>query len=256
MIRLFVSDIDGCLAAPYRSYDLDGFQTLARFVRETESPAQADRHPAISICSGRAYGYVEAVTQALGLTTPVIFESGGGMFDPVQARIAWNPKFTDAIAEQLEAVREWMVHTLMPGSNMSLDHGKRTQVGLVSPDEAEIAAHIPEVERFVEAHAPDLYVFPTHISIDVVHPDITKREGLEWLGRHVGVALDTMAYIGDTKGDLVALDAVGHSFAPANAQEIVRERVDIVTSGAVMDGTLEAYRWCVAHNETHAPETL
>ncbi len=33
MIRLFVSDIDGCLAEPYRPYDLQRFDALAGFVR-------------------------------------------------------------------------------------------------------------------------------------------------------------------------------------------------------------------------------
>ena len=254
MIRLFVSDIDGCLAAPYQPYDLKGFRALAQLAAEAPQAEAVSAHPTLSICSGRAYAYVEAVTQALGITTPVIFESGGGMFDPVAARTIWNPKFTPEVAEQVDTVRRWMTKSLIPDTGMSLDHGKRTQAGLVSPDEDEILAHIGEVEDFVDEHAPDLRVFPTHVSIDVVHPDITKKEGLTWLTNHVNVLLEETAYIGDTKGDLVALDIVGHSFAPANAQAIVREQVTTVTTGAVMEGTLEAYRWCMAHNKNRAAE--
>ena len=58
------------------------------------------------------------------------------------------------------------------------------------------------------------------------------------------------AYIGDADADLEALSAVGRSFAPANADEEVLRTVDHVTDGSVIDGTLEAYRRCLAQNET------
>lgn len=239
---------------PYQAYDLEEFQALARLAAEAPEATAVSAHPTLSVCSGRSYAYVEAITQALDITTPVIFESGGGMFDPVAARTFWNPKFTPEVAEQVDAVRTWMTQTLIPDTGLSLDYGKRTQAGLVSPDEDEIVAHMAVVEDFVDAHAPDLRVFPTHVSIDVVHPDITKKEGLTWLTNHLNVLLDETAFIGDTKGDLVALDIVGHSFAPANAQALVREQVDTVTTGAVLAGTLEAYRWCIAHNKNRTAE--
>ena len=61
---------------------------------------------------------------------------------------------------------------------------------------------------------------------------------------------EEIAFIGDTSGDIEALEAVGFSFAPTNAVERVKDIVQIVTEGAVMDGVLEAYRWCVRHNES------
>ena len=255
MIKLFISDIDGCLAEPYQPWDLGGFETLARYAREADALEQGGPRPVVSLCSGRAYAYVEAVAQALALTTPVLFESGAGLFYPAEARTAWNPAFTDEVEAQLNEVREWMLETCVPGTSLALDHNKRTQAGVVSPDTAEIERFIPDVEAFVDKHAPDLHVFPTHVSIDVVPPAITKRDGLEWLGWQLGVPLSAMAYIGDTKGDLVALERVGQSFAPANAQALVRERVNHVTESPLIDGTLEAYRWCVHHNKTQPSET-
>lgn len=252
MIRLFISDIDGCLAEPYAPYDLRGFETMARYAREADPLEDGGPRPVVSLCSGRAYAYVEAVTQALALTTPVLFESGAGLFHPVEARIDWNPTITDEVESQLREVREWMMEACIPDTSLSLDYNKRTQAGLVSPNQDEIDRFVPKVEAFVAEQAPDLHVFPTHMSIDVVPPTITKREGLEWLGRHLGIPLDEMAYIGDTKGDLVALEQVGHSFAPTNAQDLVKKRVDHVTGHPLMDGTLEAYRWCVKYNETNA----
>lgn len=250
MIKLFVSDIDGCLAEPYRPYDLDRFQQMAAYAAAAPAPGASAPRPAVSLCSGRCYAYVEAMAQVLGLTTPVLFESGGGMFDPVNAQTMWNPAFTPEVEAQLQDVRRWMLDTLCgPNTTISLDHNKRTQAGIVSPSQDEINAHLPAVEAFVAEVSPELHVFTTHVSIDVLPAHITKKQGLQWLGRHLGLSMVDMAYIGDTNGDLPALQEVGLSFAPANAEERVQQEVDIVTESPVLAGTLEAYAWCVERNE-------
>lgn len=248
MVKLFVTDIDGCLARPYEPYDLDGFATLRQFAEEAGPPAESSRAPAVSVCSGRSYPYVEAVTQALDLRVPVLFEGGGGRFDPVAAQTTWSPRLTDEIEAEIEEVRHWFVTACVPGTQLSLDHAKRTQAGVVSPDPDEIAEVRPRAEQFVAENVPDLRVFSTDVSVDVVPPGITKRTGLAWLSDHLGVAMSEMAYIGDADSDREALSAVGTSFAPANADEAVRRAVDHVTDDRVLDGTLNAYRQCLDWN--------
>lgn len=255
MIKLFVTDIDGCLAEPYQPYDLDGFSRFRSFVDEAGSLTENQSVPSVSVCSGRSYPYVEAITQALGLSVPVLFEGGGGRFDPVAAQTTWNPALTDEIEAELEEVRHWFVTECVPGTQLSIDHAKRTQAGIVSPDPTEITAVRPRTEAFVAEHVPDLRVFSTNVSVDVVPPGITKRTGLEWLADHLGVAMSEVAYIGDADSDLEALSAVGMSFAPANADEEVLRTVDHVTSGHVLDGTLEAYRKCLDENEAESTLT-
>jgi HAD superfamily hydrolase (TIGR01484 family) len=248
MIKLFVTDIDGCLGEPYTPYALDGLATLRRYAHDAGPPTASDPTPALSICSGRPYPYVEALTQMLDLTVPVLFESGGGRFDPVEAQTTWNPALTDEVETEIEKVRHWLVTECVPGTKMSIDHAKRTQAGVVSPDPDEIDEVRARTEQYVADHAPDLRVFVTDVSVDVVPPGITKRTGLQWLSDHLEVDLDEIAYIGDTDSDLEALQAVGTSFAPANANEAVREAANHVTDGSVLDGTLEAYRHCLDAN--------
>jgi hypothetical protein len=248
VITLFVTDIDGCLSLPYQPYDLDGFAALRQHAQAAGAPGENLGLPSVSICSGRSYSYVEAVTQALGLATPVLFESGGGMFDPVAAQTTWNPAFTDEIEAELEAVRHWYATDVVGGTKMSIDHGKRTQAGVVTPDSDEIRALRPRALQFVEENTPDLQVFATDNSVDIVPEGITKRTGLEWIAEHFGLHMQHVAYIGDTDADVPALEAVGVSFAPCNAHGVVLNCVDHVTEAAVVDGTLEAYRWCLAHN--------
>ena len=248
MIKLFVTDIDGCLGEPYTPYDLDGLATLRRYAHDAGPPTAPDATPALSICSGRPYPYVEALTQMLDLTVPVLFEAGGGRFDPVEAQTTWNPSLTDEIESEIETIRHWFITECIPDTKLSLDHAKRTQAGVVSPDPDEIDDVHARTEQYVADHAPDLRVFDTDVSVDVLPPGITKRSGLQWLTDHLGVDMDEIAYIGDTGSDLEALQAVGTSFAPANANEAVREAVDHVTDGAVLDGTLQAYRHCLDAN--------
>lgn len=249
MIKLFVTDIDGCLARPYAAYDLDGLATLRRYANDAGAPPSEDRAPAVSICSGRPYSYVEAISQALALTVPVLFEGGGGRFDPVEAQTTWNPRLSDEIEAEIGEVRHWFLTEVVPGTKMSIDYAKRTQAGIVSPDPDEIVEARDRTEQFVADNVPDLRVFSTDISVDVVPPGITKRTGLKWLTDHLDVDMSEVAYIGDADSDLEALTAVGTSFAPANADEEVLRAVDHVTNQRVLDGTLAAYRHCLAYNE-------
>lgn len=248
MINLFITDIDGCLSEPYRPFDLDHFSVLRRYAGDASPPTSPGLAPAVSICSGRAYAYVESMTQALGLTCPVLFESGGGMFDPVTAQTTWNPAFTDEVAAELEEVRHWFATDCVPGTKMSLDHAKRTQAGVVTPDTSEIRDLRPRAEAFVEENLPHLVVFSTDNSVDIVPPAITKKTGIAWLCDQLGIAPTETAYIGDTDADLDALLSVGYPFAPANAHKVVREQVPHVTQGKVIRGTVEAYQWCLQHN--------
>lgn len=247
MVKLFLADIDGCLAAPYEAYDLDGFRTLADYNRRAESDPLL---PRLGICSGRSYAYVEAVAQALDLRGPALFESGGGRFDLRDARIRWNPCLTPEVERQLRDVRDYFHREILPETGFSYDYGKRAQAGAVWTDQAEVARWAEIVDRYVAESFPDLAVHPTHVSIDVVPRALTKRVAVELVAEEEGLALDELAFIGDTGGDIEALEAVGFSFAPANAQPAVKEAVRFVTDGAVLDGVLEAYRWCVRHNES------
>ncbi|MFO8098470.1 MAG: HAD family hydrolase, partial [Salinibacter sp.] len=206
--------------------------------------------PALSVCSGRSYPYVEAITQALHVRVPVLFESGGGRFDPMAAQTTWTPRLTDDVEAKLEAVRHWFVTECVPGTSLSLDHAKRTQAGVVSPNPDEILDLRSRAEHFVEKNTPGLRVFSTAVSIDVVPPGITKQAGLEWLADHLDLDMRDVAYIGDSGSDVEALEAVGTSFAPANADAEVRRCVDHVTKETVLAGTLEAYRYCQRQNDS------
>lgn len=246
MLRLFLADIDGCLSEPYTPYDLQGYTQL----RDWSSRAANDvRYPRLGLCSGRSYAYVEAMAQALGLTAPALFESGGGRFDLLEARITWNPRLTPAVEGELEAARRFLLEHIVPRSRtISFDYGKRSQAGIVSPTVGECESHLPAVEAFLEAELPDLTAFHTPYSIDIVPAGLTKADALRWLAIDEGLGLDELAFIGDTNGDAAAIRAAGVGFAPSNGSDVAKGAADVVTEGAVLAGTLEAYRVCLRRN--------
>lgn len=245
MIRLFLADIDGCLAEPYEAFDLEGFRTLADWGRRAEE----DRNfPQIGLCSGRAYAYVEATAQALDLRGPALFESGAGLLDLPAARVRWSPLLTPELEAQLAGVRDWLLREVVPGTGLMFDWTKRAQVGVISLDYEEVVHAAERARAYVGEHYPDLMAVYTHVSVDILPRALSKRTGIGAFAREAGLGLNEIAYIGDTEGDIGALEAVGLSFAPQNAQPAVKAVVDVVTAGARLDGVLEAYRRCVQLN--------
>ncbi len=247
-VHLFVTDIDGCLSEPYQAFRLGPLQELAELSAGITVDDRSTALPALSICSGRAYPYVEAMTQLLGLCSPVLFEAGGGLFDPVRARWSWNPDFSDELAHDIREVQSWLVTEVMPGTALDVDHAKRTQASVAGPVLEEVRRAVPRVEEFVGKSFPHLLVAHTDISIDVVPRVLNKASGMRWLADTLGITTEEMAFIGDTNGDIPALELVGYSFAPLNATDPVRKTAKITTTGAVIDGVLEAYRWCSDQN--------
>lgn len=247
VIRLFVTDIDGCLAEPYAPFDMAHLGRLIDRTTEGGRFGEVPDVPAVSICSGRAYPYVEAMSQLLGCRVPVLFESGAGMFDLETATCMWHPKATPDVQRQVDRVRGFM-EGLVEGTGMSMDYAKVMQAALVGTDPDELHDAARAIATWVSRHAPDFETFTTHVSIDVVPRWLTKREGLAWLAEHVDVGLHEMAYIGDTNGDIGALKTVGLSFAPENAVPEVKDVVMHVTPSRYAPSVVEAYELVLAHN--------
>ena len=246
MIRLFLADIDGCLSEPYVPYDLEGFATLREWGLRAEDDAG---YPRVGICSGRSYAYVEAVAQALGLRAPALFESGGGRFDLEDARITWNPALTPAVEAALAETRAFLLEDVVPRSEtVSFDYGKRSQAGIVSPVPGECERYLPAVQAFAHDQGVGLVPYHTPHSVDVVPPALTKVQSIRWLAASEGLDLEAVAFIGDTNGDAAAIEAAGLGFAPSNGSLEAQAAADVVTEGAVLEGTLEAYLACVWHN--------
>ncbi len=247
MIRLFVSDIDGCLSEPYQVMDLEILGEIAALAR---LGGKLDGHhhvPALSLCSGRPMSYVEGMAQMLGIQLPVLFESGGGLFDPVAGRVIWSPHLTPEVLEEVREITRWLETDCVPGTSMRVDYAKRAHAGVIGPNPDEILAAIPGVKDFIAREGLKCEVLPTHLSIDVVAYGITKETGMDWLADMLDLSLDEIAYIGDSMGDFKTLQRVGTSFAPQNAKDEVKAGVDHVMP-ARASGVHAALKLCIDRN--------
>ena len=110
MIKLFITDIDGCLSTPFKSPDWDLLSQLRR-LHGQRCPDIAV--PPLSICSGRPFPYVEVVTQWLGIDKPVVFESAG-LYELETNTIDFLPAFDEEANQQVQELKQWLNDEMVP----------------------------------------------------------------------------------------------------------------------------------------------
>ena len=131
---------------------------------------------------------------------------------------------------------------------VSFDYGKQTQASIVIRD-AELLRQVhQESVAVIEKEFPLLTLADTHVSLDVYPGGLSKARGVQWLGREKGVDLGEMAFIGDSTGDIGAMEAVGVGIAPSNAAEAVREAADYVCHTRLIDAVHEGLDLCIELN--------
>jgi HAD superfamily hydrolase (TIGR01484 family) len=246
VIRLFVTDLDGCLSHPFQPPAWEALLALVRL--HAQRPGDPSI-PALSICTGRPLSYAEAVAQWLGVTTPILFESGSGMYDPVANRVLWAPGIDARTEAALMRLRRRIHGDLVarfPGT--VAEFGKQKDVGVTNPDARVIASLLAAVTELVrEDGSAEVEIHHTAVSVNVIPRAANKGAGLAWLAEHLDVPLAAMAYVGDSGGDISALRRAGMAFAPANAVDEVKA-VATVTGGEATAGVIEAYQAVIAHN--------
>lgn len=219
---------------PYESFRMDR-------IRELMDRIQEPGRPVFSLCSGRAYAYVEAMTQLLGIRVPTLFESGAGMFDVTTGTSKFHPSFTPAIRRDVKDIQVFMEQVIDRYPGLSMDHAKLTQGAAAGREEYGLYDALAEIKEFVDREFPHFNTFHTHISIDVVPEGLTKAEGISWLAEEMGLSMEEVAFIGDTNGDLPALKIVGRSFCPANGQDALKAQVDHASALCDIDAVIEAF---------------
>lgn len=246
MIKLFITDLDGCIAHPFISPNWDSISRI----KELNSLSKQDEViPSLTICSGRPFPYVEAVGQWLDVDHPMLFESGGGIYDIKTNELSWNPHFDKSAKEAVAEIKEWLENTLIKNYEGTYpEFAKYTDAGLVNPDPTKIALMHKEVQNYMGDRFPMFEVHTTDVSVNIILKKANKGEGIRFLCKKLGLKPEEVAYIGDTSGDIPALEIVGRSFAIQNAKPFVKDIVDKVTTHEATRGVLEAYESLIEEN--------
>ncbi len=245
MIKLFITDLDGCLTYPFETPEWE----LITRLREYNKLSRIDPTvPALTICTGRPQPYVEAVAQWLDIEFPVIFESGGGLYKPRINELHWSPFLTDEMIAKLEDIRNYVTLEILPDYPHSfLEYSKHTDVGVVSAHYSEIQEIYSRIKKYVLDRYTEFEIHYTEVSCNVITKACNKGAGVAFLSDVTSISTSQMAYIGDGTNDIPALKKVRRPFAPQNAREEtqkVAEVLDVPTTSAVV----KAYEMLIADN--------
>ncbi|MEX0719386.1 MAG: HAD-IIB family hydrolase [Balneolaceae bacterium] len=246
MIKLFISDLDGCIAHPFVSPD---WKTITR-IKELNNLSKNDPAiPPLTICSGRPLPFVEAVAQWLDVKFPMLFESGGGIYDLQENELSWNPHFDKEAREAVVEIKSWMEeHLINKFDGTIAEFTKFTDAGLINPEKSQIVLMHKEILNYVTKRYPRFEVHDTDVSVNVILKKTNKANGIRFLCNMLDLNLDEVAYIGDSSGDIEALKIVGKAYAPINAGSYVKESAGFVTAEATL-GVLEAYENLIEFNK-------
>jgi hydroxymethylpyrimidine pyrophosphatase-like HAD family hydrolase len=246
MIKLFVTDLDGCISHPFKTPDWESINKIRELNLKSRISVNV---PPITICTGRPFPYAEAVAQWLDIQIPFIFESAG-LFMWDGHRIETALKSTDGELKPIHDLKHWLKQVLLPEyPGAELEFTKMMDAGVVSPDMQSIREIHKRILEKVAMDYPDLEVHATDISVNILMPGNDKLQGLKLLSQNLGIRLDEMAYIGDSSGDVPALKNVKFPFAPINAHESAKSHGEVISLEATQ-AVLEAYRRVIEFNRS------
>lgn len=248
MIKLFVTDLDGCLTYPFKTPDWE----LVTKLREYSQLSRTDPNvPALTICTGRPQPYVEAVAQWLDIEYPVIFESGGGLYKPHVNELHWSPFLTDDMMKHINLIRDYVKQKILPDyPNSFIEFAKHTDVGVVSADFSEIREIYHRIREFVLERYTEFEVHYTEVSCNVITRACNKGAGIAFLSEMTSINPKEMAYIGDGTNDIPALSKVGRPFAPQNARQETQKVATVLDQQATA-AVVKAYETLIAENRHH-----
>lgn len=251
MIKLFITDIDGCISTPFVTPD---WETVTAIRELNQKSAHQPSIPPLSICSGRPFAYVEAVAQWLDISRPVVFESAG-VFHPSEYRISINPVFDKEAGRKIEELKSWLKKEIIPNEEgMAAEFSKQMDAGLVHPERDVIQGVYPKIKAHVAANYQDFEVHYTDVSINIVAKANNKKRGIQDLCDLLDIDVSEAAYIGDSSGDIPGLQLVGQPFAPLNASDEVKEVARHVPHESTR-AVLWAYEQIIEMNERELRST-
>lgn len=248
MIKLFVTDLDGCLSHPFKTPDWAGINAIRELNLKSREEEQGII-PKLTLCTGRPFPYAEAVAQWLDIRLPFIFESAG-LYHWEGNRIVTALKSGEEQLEPINKMRKWLKNEVLPDyPGAIIEFTKMMDAGVVCMDQKIIEEIHQRVIEKVYGLDPKPEVHATDISVNILLPGNDKLQGLKLLSESIGIRLDQMAYIGDSSGDVPAMKQVKMAFAPINARQIAKDHGEVIDKEATL-AVLEAYERIIKYNNS------
>jgi len=252
MIKLFITDLDGCISTPFIPPD---WNFLSEIRRLNDQHINDIAVPPLTICSGRPLPYVEAVAQWLNVKQPAVFENAG-VCNLAKYEVQFLPVFDEEAEQQVDELKAWLQLEIIPEyPGMVLEFTKRMDAGLIHTQKEVIDDAFPMVRGYVAEHYPDFEVHKTEVSINVILADNNKENGILRICELLEITPREVAYIGDSSGDIPGLKIVGKPFAPNNAVAEVKEHAEVLET-EVTEAVLAAYNRIIQSNREEVSEKI
>lgn len=204
--------------------DYDG--TLAKNGRVLKKTAAAierarDSGRFIVLVTGRRLDDLRQVFPQIELFDRVVAENGALLYEPAtRTETSLGEPPPDAL---VEALRDRKVKRLAVG---------RSIVALWEPDDA-VALEV------INALGLEWQIIYNKGAVMLLPPGVNKETGLRAALAELGISPHNTIGIGDAENDHAFLSACEWSFAPANAIDAIKQRVDRVTAGDHGAGVVE-----------------
>ncbi|MBI3913646.1 MAG: hypothetical protein HY327_05605, partial [Chloroflexi bacterium] len=124
MLKLVLVDIDGCLTpGEAKPWDFEVMQFVADLNRHARRDA---KQFAVTLCTGRAEPYVEALMQAIDAHMPAIYEHGAGMYFPTAYQFREHPSIDRAKHAKIAKMRKILARKVVEKGLGQFQPGKLT----------------------------------------------------------------------------------------------------------------------------------
>ena len=209
-------DVDGTLSRSDRSIDPRIFDALAAW------PGP------VIIATGKALPFPVALAQFVGIDPLVIAENGGVAVATDTIQVHGERTAADEVAAEYRS----RGYDLGFGEPDLANRWRETEV-VVSRSQP-----LEPLEEIAASHG--LEVVDSEYAYHVKSPDVSKGSAFEALADHLEIDPAATVAIGDSPNDVALFEAVGQSFAVANATDEAKDAAERVTSASYADGFLEA----------------
>ena len=213
MVKLIVFDLDGTLAALGKGIEPENLGRLH---------ALEDAGARIAVCSGKPTYYLCGFMRQVGLKAPVLVGENGAV---IQLGVDLPPKeyhvapYSELAKRSIRLLRE-AIEKAVPGMWY-----QPNEVGLTPfpRNEKEFAA-VQDCIDALSGEIRDVIVYRHCDSFDITPEGITKKSGLERLGKLLGISAEETVAVGDGVNDYPMFEYAGHAVGVSVRDE---SRVDV-----------------------------
>ncbi len=240
-IKIICTDIEGCLRkdGKFIPNNLAGL----RKIQEYQSQALDNSNlPPIVLCSGRGIGFIKGMLANIGFP-PANFwsvaENGVFIFDSRSNTIELNPAINKNIVK-IQKISQEIIPNLFEEIGSKKEPGKEVCISLNPPSGMKIEKFFEIIKKRLSQFKKVVELTYSTTAVDITPKSANKGSGLKFAAEKSGVEMKNILYIGDTKGDFPAFEAVGYAACPSNAtekcQQLIESKNGYISSSANVEG--------------------